>query len=50
MAAAIPIAVSNLAPAVTKKRRKRTFTLEQRKAQAAKMGAYWAAKRKANKK
>jgi hypothetical protein len=45
-AGAIPIAASNLAPAVTKKRGKRTFTLAQRKEQAARMRAYWAAKRK----
>jgi hypothetical protein len=43
---AIPIAASNLAPPVVKARRGRTFSAAQRKAQAARMKAYWAKRKK----
>jgi len=44
--ASIPIAASNLAPPMAKKPGRRMFTAAQRKAQAAKMKAYWAKRRK----
>jgi len=44
--ASIPIAASNLAPPMAKKLGRRTFTAAQRKAQAAKMRAYWAKRKK----
>jgi len=44
--ATIPIATSKLAPLVAKPRRGRTFSAAQRKAQAARMKAYWAKRKK----
>jgi hypothetical protein len=41
--------VPSNAPPLTNQRKKRTFTAAQRKEQAARMKAYWAAKRKAAK-